>query len=159
MKYTVMNSPVGPLLIAGDEAGLHFILFGSGKRAAKPDPDWQELECSVVRETIRQLQAYFNKKLTRFDLPLQPAGTPFQLAVWRELEKIPYGEVISYGTLASRIGKPHASRAVGAANRSNPISIVVPCHRVIGSNGKLIGYGGGLPIKEALLELEGARLL
>ena len=159
MKYTVMNSPVGPLSIAGDEAGLHFILFGSGNRAARPAPDWLESECGPVRETIRQLQAYFNKKLTRFDLPLEPAGTPFQLVVWHELENIPYGEVISYGELANRIGRPHASRAVGAANGSNPIPIVVPCHRVIGSNGKLTGYGGGLPIKEALLELEGARLL
>jgi len=157
MKYTVMSSPVGPLFIAGDDAGLHFIQFASGKRPAKPEPDWQESECQVVRETIRQLQAYFDKKLTRFDLPLRPAGTPFQLIVWRELERIPYGEVISYGELAKRIGKPHASRAVGAANGSNPIPIVVPCHRVIGSNGKLTGYGGGLPIKEALLELEGAR--
>ncbi len=159
MKYTIMNSPVGPLSIAGDEAGLHSILFGSGKRAARPDPDWQESECSVVRETIRQLQAYFQKKLTRFDLPLHPVGTSFQLSVWHALEKIPYGEVISYGELANRIGKPHASRAVGAANGSNPIPIVIPCHRVIGSNGKLTGYGGGLPIKEALLELEGARLI
>ena len=159
MNYMVMNSPVGPLAIAGDEAGLHFIQFGAGKRPARPEPDWRESECAVVRETIRQLQAYFSRKLTRFELPLRPAGTPFQLAVWRELEKIPYGEVISYGELASRIGKPQAARAVGAANGSNPIPIVVPCHRVIGSNGRLTGYGGGLPIKEALLELEGARLL
>jgi methylated-DNA-[protein]-cysteine S-methyltransferase len=158
VKYSIMNSPVGPLSIAGDEAGLHFILFGTGKRAARPDPDWQEAECSVVHETIRQLEAYFDRKLSRFDLPLRPQGTAFQLAVWRELENIPYGEVISYGELATRIGRPQASRAVGAANGSNPIPIVVPCHRVIGSNGKLTGYGGGLPIKEALLELERARL-
>jgi methylated-DNA-[protein]-cysteine S-methyltransferase len=158
MKYTIMNSPVGPLSIAGDDIGLHFILFGSGKRAARPDPDWQESDCSVVREAIRQLQAYFDKKLTRFDLPLHPAGTAFQLVVWHELPQIPYGEVISYGELARRIGKPQASRAVGAANGANPIPIVLPCHRVIGSNGKLTGYGGGLPIKEALLRLEGVRL-
>jgi methylated-DNA-[protein]-cysteine S-methyltransferase len=158
VKYTIMNSPVGPLSIAGDEAGLHYILFVTGKRAARPDPNWQETECNVVRETIRQLEAYFDRKLSRFDLPLRPEGTPFQLAVWRELENIPYGEVISYGELAGRIGRPNASRAVGAANGCNPIPIVVPCHRVIGSNGKLTGYGGGLPIKEALLELERARL-
>ena len=158
MKYKKMNSPVGPLSIAGNDTSLCFILFGSGKRAAKPDPDWQESDGSVLRETIRQLQAYFDKKLRNFDLPLNPAGTPFQLSVWRELQQIPYGEVISYGELAGRIGKPQASRAVGAANGSNPIPIVVPCHRVIGSNGKLTGYGGGLPIKEALLELEGVRL-
>lgn len=158
MRYTVMNSPVGPLSIAGDDAGLHFILFGSGNRAAKPGRDWQEADCGAVQEAIRQLQAYFTRKLTRFELPLRPAGTPFQQAVWRELGNIPYGEVISYGELAHRIGRPHASRAVGAANGANPLPIVIPCHRVIGSNGKLTGYGGGLPIKEALLELEGARL-
>ncbi len=155
MKYTVMTSPVGPLLIAGDDAGLHFILFASGKRPGQPEPGWLKSECPVVQETVRQLQAYFDRKLTRFDLPLRPAGTPFQLKVWHELAKIPYGEVISYGELASRIGKPHASRAVGAANGSNPIPIVVPCHRVIGGNGKLTGYGGGLPTKKALLKLEG----
>jgi methylated-DNA-[protein]-cysteine S-methyltransferase len=111
-----------------------------------------------VRETVRQLKAYFSRKLTRFNLPLSPDGTPFQLTVWRELERIPYGELISYGELARRIGKPKASRAVGAANGANPIPIVVPCHRVIGSNGTLTGYGGGLPIKEKLLALERARL-
>ncbi len=159
MIYNRMDSPVGPLSIAGDEAGLCFILFSSGKLAAGPRPEWQESDRGVVRETIRQLGAYFAGKLTHFDLPLTPAGTPFQLEVWRELQRIPYGTVISYGELAGRIGKPHASRAVGAANGANPIPIVVPCHRVIGSNGKLTGYGGGLAIKEALLELERARLL
>jgi methylated-DNA-[protein]-cysteine S-methyltransferase len=111
----------------------------------------------VVDEAIRQLRAYFAKKLTRFDLPLQPEGTPFQIEVWRELQTIPYGKVISYGELAKRIGKPRASRAVGGANGSNPIPIIIPCHRVIGSNGKLTGYAGGLHIKEALLKLESAR--
>ena len=159
MDYIRMDSPVGPLSIAGDDTGLRFILFGAGRRAAGPRPDWRESDRGVVRETVRQLKAYFARKLTRFDLPLAPAGTPFQLDVWRELRRIPYGTVISYGELASRIGKPHASRAVGAANGANPIPIVVPCHRVIGSNGKLTGYGGGLAIKEALLELERARLL
>jgi methylated-DNA-[protein]-cysteine S-methyltransferase len=159
MKYTLMPSPVGPLTIAGDEDSLHCILFGRGTQGAKPRPDWQKSDCDILRETVRQLQAYFAKRLTKFDLPLQLAGTPFQLAVWRELRRIPYGEMISYGDLASRIGKPLASRAVGAANRSNPIPIVIPCHRVIGSNGKLTGYGGGLPIKKALLELEGAKIL
>ncbi len=158
MNYTVMESPVGPLYVAGDDGGLHFILFGWGRRAAMPAQDWQESDCGVVGETIRQLQAYFARKLTRFDLPLELAGTPFQLAVWGELQRIPYGEVISYAQLANRIGKPRAIRAIGAANGSNPIPIVIPCHRVIGSDGKLTGYGGGLPVKEALLELEGARL-
>jgi len=158
MIYTRMDSPVGPLSIAGDDAGLCFILFSAGNRQAVPRPGWQESERGVVFEAVRQLRAYFARKLTRFDLPLTPAGTPFQLDVWRELQRIPYGTVISYGELAYRIGRPHASRAVGAANGANPIPIVVPCHRVIGSNGKLTGYGGGLPIKEALLELERARL-
>ncbi len=158
MKYTVMESPVGPLSIAGDDEGLHFILFATGKRAANPLPEWQKGLCAVIRETQNQLEAYFAKKLSRFDLPLKPEGTPFQLAVWHELENIPYGHVVSYGELARRIGRPLASRAVGAANGANPIPIVVPCHRVIGSNGRLTGYGGGLPIKTALLELEKARL-
>jgi methylated-DNA-[protein]-cysteine S-methyltransferase len=158
MIYKVMESPVGPLAIAGDDAGLRFIFFHADKPASRSRPDWQESNRGVVRETIRQLKAYFSRELTRFDLPLSPEGTPFQLAVWRELERIPYGEVISYGELARRIGKPKASRAVGAANGANPIPIVVPCHRVIGSNGTLTGFGGGLPIKEKLLALERARL-
>jgi methylated-DNA-[protein]-cysteine S-methyltransferase len=157
MFYTIMESPVGPLTIAGDDDGLRFILFGAGRRAAGPGADWKQSEQGVVGDTVRQLTAYFARKLTRFDLPLMPDGTQFQLGVWRELLRIPYGEVISYGELARRIGKPKASRAVGAANGSNPIPIVVPCHRVIGCNGKLTGYGGGLPAKEALLRLEGSQ--
>ncbi len=159
MIYTVMESPVGPLSIAGDDSALRFILFQMGKHNFGPGPNWQESSRGVVLETARQLKAYFARKLTRFDLPLGPQGTPFQLEVWHELESIPYGAVISYGELAQRIGKPKASRAVGSANGLNPIPIVIPCHRVIGSNGKLTGYGGGLPVKEKLLALEGARLL
>lgn len=158
MMYKVMESPIGPLAIAGDDAGLRFIFFHADKPASRPQPDWQESNRGVVRETIRQLKAYFSRDLIRFDLPLSPDGTPFQLSVWRELKRIPYGEVISYGELARRIGKPKASRAVGAANGANPIPIVVPCHRVIGSNGSLTGFGGGLPIKEKLLALERARM-
>jgi methylated-DNA-[protein]-cysteine S-methyltransferase len=109
-------------------------------------------------EAVRQLRAYFAGELQAFDLPLAPQGTPFQLAVWKHLCEIPYGETISYGELARRIGNPNASRAVGLANGSNPIPIVIPCHRVIGSNGKLTGYGGGLPIKEKLLGLERRQL-
>ena len=107
---------------------------------------------------MRQLKAYFAGELENFDLPLSPQGTPFQQRVWGELQKIPYGDTISYGELARRIGNPKASRAVGLANGSNPISIVIPCHRVIGANGKLTGYGGGLPIKEKLLALEKRQL-
>ncbi len=112
-----------------------------------------------LREAVRQLRAYFAGELERFDLTLAPEGTPFQLSVWNRLYEIPYGDTISYGELARRVGNPNASRAVGLANGSNPISIVVPCHRVIGSNGKLTGYGGGLPIKEKLLALERRQLV
>ena len=150
-----MESPIGPLTIAGDEDGLRFILFGADHRASNSWKQWQESDSSIVNETICQLRAYFDRKLKKFHLPLKPEGTPFQMEVWRELQEIPYGTVISYGELARRIGRPKASRAVGAANGLNPIPIVIPCHRVIGSNGKMTGYGGGVPIKEALLKLEG----
>jgi len=154
MRYAKMDSPVGQLTIAGDDDGLHFVLFRTGKRAASPAEDWREGGCDAVDEAIRQLQAYFSGSLTAFDLPLKPAGTPFQMGVWRELQQVPYGNIISYGELARRIGRPKASRAVGAANGANPIPIIIPCHRVIGSGGKLTGYGGGLEIKTALLRLE-----
>ncbi len=111
-----------------------------------------------MKETIRQLHSYFARELEEFDLPLAPEGTAFQLRVWKRLCDIPYGETISYGELARRLDNPNASRAVGLANGSNPIPIVIPCHRVIGSNGKLTGYGGGLPIKEKLLALERRQL-
>jgi methylated-DNA-[protein]-cysteine S-methyltransferase len=111
-----------------------------------------------LRETVRQLRAYFAGELETFELDLAPEGTPFQQKVWSELLNIPFGETISYGELARRIGNPNASRAVGLANGSNPIPIIIPCHRVIGSNGKLTGYGGGLPIKEKLLALEKRQL-
>jgi len=154
VKYARMESPVGILTIAGDEDGLRFILFCTGNRAASPGPDWQESSRGMVGETIRQLQAYFEKTRTHFDLPLKPEGTPFQMSVWRELQHIPYGTTISYGEVANRIGRPNASRAVGAANGANPIPIVIPCHRVIGSKGEMTGYGGGVQIKKILLELE-----
>ncbi len=154
MKYTTMESPVGHLTIAGEEDCLRFILFGADYRASNSETQRHESGSGIVEETICQLKAYFEKKLTKFSLPLKPEGTLFQMEVWRELQNIPYGTVISYGALASRIGRPKASRAVGAANGSNPIPIVIPCHRVIGSNGKMTGYGGGVWIKEALLKLE-----
>jgi len=108
----------------------------------------------VVRETMRQLAAYFAGELMEFDLPLAPKGTDFQKGVWKALVEIPYGETRSYSEIAQRVGKPAAMRAVGAANGRNPIGIIVPCHRVIGSSGKLVGYGGGLPMKRMLLDLE-----
>jgi len=155
MKYAIMESPIGTLTIAAEEDGLRFILFGTEYRALNSRTQWQESVSGIVNATICQLKAYFEGKLTKFNLPLKPEGTSFQMEVWRELQNVPYGTVISYGELASRIGRPKASRAVGAANGSNPIPIVIPCHRVIGSNGKMTGYGGGVQIKEALLKLEG----
>jgi methylated-DNA-[protein]-cysteine S-methyltransferase len=113
-------------------------------------------DAPVARETVRQLNAYFAGKLRSFDLPLDLQGTDFQMRVWHELERIPYGETRSYLRIAEIIGSPKAIRAVGAANGANPIPIIVPCHRVIGSSGKLVGYGGGLPLKKRLLALEGA---
>ena len=155
--YKRMESPVGPLMLIADDTGLRRIDFVNGRSPVRSDPQWRE-NAERLGETIRQLRAYFAGELEAFDLPLAPQGTPFQLAVWKRLCEIPYGETISYGELARRIGNPNASRAVGLANGSNPIPIVIPCHRVIGSNGKLTGYGGGLPIKEKLLGLERRQL-
>lgn len=156
VHFTRMESPVGPLLLAASEAGLHHIMFGGGKQV-KRDPEWLE-DAKPLRETMQQLRAYFAGELEEFDLRLAPEGTAFQRNVWNELCGISYGETISYGELARRVGNPKASRAVGLANGQNPIPIIIPCHRVIGSNGKLTGYGGGLPIKEKLLALEQRQL-
>jgi methylated-DNA-[protein]-cysteine S-methyltransferase len=156
MQYRNLDSPIGPLLVAGDDDGLRFLLFAHerrGKRDVKPEPDW-EPDRGGLEDAVKQLTAYFSGKLRDFDIPVAPQGTTFQQSVWRQLLRIPYGETISYGELARRLGNPQAVRAVGLANGSNPISIVIPCHRVIGSNGSLVGYGGGLPVKQALLALE-----
>jgi len=155
--FTKIESPLGPLLLASDEAGLREIHFANGRRPHAPNPEWQE-NAAAFKEPVRQLRAYFAGELQNFDLPLSPQGTDFQQKVWSELCRIPYGDTISYGELARRIRNPKASRAVGLANGSNPIPIIIPCHRVIGSNGKLTGYGGGLPIKEKLLALEQRQL-
>jgi methylated-DNA-[protein]-cysteine S-methyltransferase len=152
--YTWTESPTGRLLLAGDETGLSHITFAP----ATPHPDWRE-SATPLRETIHQLRAWFAGELREFNLTLSPEGPAFHQRVWRELCNIPYGETISYGELARRIGSPNASRAVGRANGANPIPIVIPCHRVIGSNGKLTGYGGGLPRKEFLLALEHKQML
>src|SRR6202451_3526550 len=157
MSFTRIESPLGPLLLAADEAGLRQILFVNGRPPAQPESSWIE-DRAPHSETIQQLQAYFAGDLENFNLQLAPEGTPFQLEVWRRLCDIPYGETISYGELAGRIGNPKASRAVGLAHGSHPNPHVIPCPRVIGSNGKLTGYGGGLPIKEKLLALERRQL-
>ena len=153
INYTYMESPVGRLLLAGDDDGLRLVSFAEGKGAREPKSDWR-YHTEPLRSAVGQLSDYFAGNRRSFDLSLQLRGTPFQLTVWRALQDIPYGQTISYGELARRIGNPKASRAVGLANGSNPIAIVVPCHRVIGSNGKLTGYGGGLCHKETLLALE-----
>lgn len=157
LVFTRIESPLGPLTLVGDHDGLREINFPSNGRAAVTDRDWHE-DALAFEEAIRQLRAYFAGELEEFNLPLAPQGTPFQQKVWRKLCEIPYGDTICYGELARRIGNPNASRAVGLANGANPIPIIIPCHRVIGSNGKLTGYGGGLPIKEKLLALEKRQL-
>jgi methylated-DNA-[protein]-cysteine S-methyltransferase len=153
-----MESPVGRLLLAADEGGLLEIAFAEGRTPPVVDPSWTR-GGGWLREPVRQLEAFFAGQLRDFDLPLQPRGTAFQQRVWNLLLEIPFGETISYGELARRAGNPAASRAVGLANGSNPIAIVVPCHRVIGSNGKLTGYGGGLDNKRWLIDFERNQLL
>ncbi len=155
--YTTYESPVGLLLLAGESDALRCVSFESSKRSAPPGAGWK-LDKEPFAEVVRQLQAYFRGELKEFDLPLAMEGTEFQLRVWNALRTIPYGETISYAQLAERIGKPKAVRAVGLANGSNPIPIIVPCHRVIGSDGSLTGFGGGLSTKKMLLELENKQL-
>ena len=155
--YTMFESPVGPLLLAGDSNALRRVSFESSKRLAIPRADWKQNRAAFA-EVIRQLQAYFRGDLKEFDVPLAMEGTEFQLRVWNALRAICYGETISYAQLAERVGNPQAVRAVGLANGSNPIPIIVPCHRVIGSDGSLTGFGGGLSTKKKLLELESKQL-
>ena len=149
--YSCVGSPVGPLLLAVSERGLVALEFGRGKIPA----GWVESE-EKTAACARQLEEYFAGRRRRFDLQLDLRGTDFQKRCWRELLKIPYGETRSYADIARAIGNPAAVRAVGLANGQNPIAIIVPCHRVIGSDGSLTGYGGGLETKRKLLELEGA---
>ena len=156
MLYTHIDSPVGPLLLASDNDGLRLIEFHAPRYAMQRDADWREGDDATLRMTRAQLDEYFAGKRRTFDLPLAPRGTEFQRSVWHTLATIPYGKTISYAQLATRVGKPTAMRAVGAANGRNPLPIVLPCHRVIGADGNLTGFGGGLPTKEFLLNLEGA---
>lgn len=148
------DSPVGPLLLAGNRDGLHCLSFGVGSRPRALDPSWAADTTGVLTGVREELDEYFAGRLKKFSTPLAFEGTPFQHQVWSELCRIPYGETISYLELANRIKNPKAVRAVGMANGANPIAIIVPCHRVIGSNGSLTGFGGGIPTKRALLELE-----
>jgi len=159
MLYHVVESPVGRLLLAGSGRELEMLSFTMGPKARGPAEEWEH-EPAAFDEVTRQLSAYFKGELREFTVPLRPAGTEFQLRVWQQLQTIPYGTTTSYGELAKRLGNANASRAVGLANGSNPIAIIVPCHRVIGASGKLTGFGGGLDIKQRLLDLErGLRLL
>ncbi len=153
--YTAFESPVGPLLLMSDGQSLTGLHTDSDKHRPAMRPDWIRDETAApFAEVKAQLRAYFEGRLTEFDLPLAPQGTEFQLRVWQELRGIPYGETVSYAELARRIGRPKASRAVGHANARNPISIIVPCHRVIGADNSLTGYAGGLERKRMLLEME-----
>ncbi len=154
--YTVMKSPVCDILLAASDDGLCCLGFQESRSARDPDPSWVASK-TPFKEVVAQLKEYFAGQRTRFDLPLDLRGTPFQRSVWKALLEIPYGETASYGDIAGRIGNPKACRAVGGANGANPVAVIVPCHRVIGSNGKLTGFGAGLPIKRRLLDLEGVR--
>ena len=155
LYYTqIDDSPVGPLLLAGNQDALHVLSFGVGSRRREIDAKWQPDTKGVLTNIRRELDEYFAGRLKQFSTPVAFNGTQFQNTVWRELRRIPYGETISYLDLAKRIKNPAAVRAVGMANGANPVAIIVPCHRVIGSNGALTGFGGGLPTKRALLELE-----
>ena len=156
IHYQFIDSPVDPLLLAADEHGLKLIEFHTPRHPMSRLADWSEGDNPVLQATRAQLDEYFSGARKQFDLPLAPQGTPFQTEVWHMLATIPYGETISYAQLAQRVGKPTAMRAVGAANGRNPLPIVLPCHRVIGADGSLTGFGGGLPTKQFLLELEGA---
>jgi methylated-DNA-[protein]-cysteine S-methyltransferase len=153
LHYTIMDSPIGQLVLVGSPAGLAEIRFTHDGTEPTPDPGWQH-DPDAFQDVIDQLQDYFAGERQMFTLLLDPHGTPFQREVWTALQTIPYGKTISYSELAQHIGKPNAVRAVGAANGQNPLPIVIPCHRVIGSNGSLTGYAGGLHIKRFLLNLE-----
>jgi methylated-DNA-[protein]-cysteine S-methyltransferase len=142
-------------LIASPE-GIRGIAFDNPERDSPPKVGERNDSNALLLEAVRQLQAYFDGTLREFQLPLDMEGTDFQLRVWNQLTSIPYGQTRSYSQIAEAIGTPRAVRAVGAANGANPVAIVVPCHRVIGTSGKLVGYGGGLPLKQHLLALEGA---
>jgi methylated-DNA-[protein]-cysteine S-methyltransferase len=155
--YTFVDSPLGPLLLTSDGCALTGLFMGDHKHGPAVEEGWvRDEEAMPLIEAKRQLAAYFTGTRTEFDLPLSPTGTEFQQRVWHELCRIGYGETLSYGELAHRIGNANASRAVGLANGRNPISIIVPCHRVIGANGKLVGYGGGIDRKAVLLDFERA---
>lgn len=157
MYFSTIESPIGDLLLVSNGEALTGLYMENDTYGPKGRDGWARDDRALI-EVAGQLHAYFAGELTEFDLRLAPEGTEFQRRVWNELQTIPFGVTISYGDLARRIGQPSASRAVGLANGRNPISIVIPCHRVIGSNGSLTGYGGGLDRKRILLDHEAETL-
>lgn len=149
------DSPLGQILLVANDVALTGLHFVGEKYYPAITTDWQQRsDANMIARASAQIDEYFAGQRKDFDLPVDPAGTPFQRDVWQALRNIPYGVTTNYGTLAQRLGKPKASRAVGAANGRNPISIVIPCHRVIGANGDLTGYAGGMARKESLLRME-----
>ena len=156
LLYTTLESPLGELLLVGDGRDLHGLYMRAGRRPIGPRPGWRAADAPFA-DVSRQLEEYFAGRRSSFDVSLSMRGTPFQRRVWEELREIPYGETATYGEIARRVGEPGSARAVGVANGSNPVSVIVPCHRVIGASGKLTGYGGGLENKRILLDLEQGR--
>jgi methylated-DNA-[protein]-cysteine S-methyltransferase len=152
VAYTWIESPLGRVAVAWSDRGLERVGIGHGAERAM-DRGWR-LDPSLDCEATRQVRSYLHGELRAFDLPVVLAGNHFLMAVWRELRRIPYGDTLSYGALAARVGDGASARAVGLACNRNPVPIVVPCHRVIGADGRLVGFGGGLPLKRGLLELE-----
>lgn len=153
LLYTSMRSPIGELLLLGDGDALCGLYMQEGRKPVEIAPRW-ERSAAPFTDVQAQLREYFAGERVAFDTPLAMSGTPFERRVWRALTDIPYGQTVSYGEIATRVGQPSAARAVGLANGRNPIAVIVPCHRVIGANGTLTGYGGGLERKRLLLELE-----
>ncbi|WP_181512731.1 MULTISPECIES: methylated-DNA--[protein]-cysteine S-methyltransferase [unclassified Streptomyces] len=153
-QHTVIDSPYGPLTLVADADGILCGLYMTDQRHRPAEETFGVRDERPFGAVIDQLNAYFQGESTTFDLPLALDGTPFQRSVWAQLQRIPYGETRTYGELAEALGKPNASRAVGLANGKNPVGVIVPCHRVIGANGDLTGYGGGLDRKRRLLDFE-----
>jgi methylated-DNA-[protein]-cysteine S-methyltransferase len=151
--YTTLDTPLGLLCLAGTPQGLSRIDFQHGKRPVAPDSDWQ-CDTGLLDEAVHQLQAYFQGQRRRFTLALAPVGTAFQQRVWQALQAIPYGTTCTYQELARQLGNPAAARAVGHANGRNPLAIVIPCHRLVGHDGRLRGYGSGIVFKQRLLAHE-----
>jgi len=157
IRYARFESPLGPVLAIADTDGITHIDFVGAKYERRVEPDWiEDPRASALAACGRQLAEYFSGARTAFDLPLAPRGSDFQQRVWREIARVPYGETISYGELAKRAGAPGQARAAGAATGRNPVGVVIPCHRIVGADGSLTGYAGGLERKRGLLELEGA---